>query len=130
MPKTIPKDIKAEVLAIVDRHNQQHKTSYQVSFRARFAYLSKVEARPEVDLIDMLAKAMGVRTSKKKAKTQHLVETKIGRLQFNNDMTDWDFAVYKYSKDGYDPDEWMFPGAGELDGTIEGALRAAPHIYP
>jgi len=128
MPKTLPKDIKEEVLAIVDRHNQQHQTLYQISFRARFAYLSKVEARPEIDIMNMLAKAMGIKASK--AKTPHLEETKIGRLQFNTDMTDWDFAVYKYSKNGYDPDEWMFPGAGELDGTIEGALRAAPHIYP
>jgi hypothetical protein len=42
----------------------------------------------------------------------------------------WDFAVFKYSREQYDPHEWMFPGQELLDGTIEGALRAGMKIYP
>jgi hypothetical protein len=30
----------------------------------------------------------------------------------------------------YDPPKQMFPGAGHVDGTIEGALRAAMEAYP
>jgi len=28
-----------------------------------------------------------------------------------------------------DSEEWMFPGSSELDGTIEGALRAGMELY-
>ncbi len=30
----------------------------------------------------------------------------------------------------YDPDEWMFPGSGYLDGTVEGAMKAGLEAYP
>lgn len=40
------------------------------------------------------------------------------------------FAIYKYSDERYDPEEWRFPGAGHLDGTVEGALRACMEAYP
>jgi hypothetical protein len=53
----------------------------------------------------------------------------VGRLEFDGDMESWSFAVYKYSSNGYDPDEWFFPGQSELDGTIEGGLRAGLEIY-
>ena len=45
-------------------------------------------------------------------------------------MDNWDFAVFKYSREFYDSEEWMFPGAEELDGTIEGAFRAGQEFYP
>jgi hypothetical protein len=41
----------------------------------------------------------------------------------------WEFAIFKYSDERYDPDEWMFPGGEELDGTIEGAMRAGLKAY-
>jgi hypothetical protein len=52
------------------------------------------------------------------------------RLTYTGDMGQWKFAIYKYSDECYDPEEWMFPGAGHVDGTIEGALRAAMAAYP
>lgn len=52
------------------------------------------------------------------------------RLTYTGDMQGWDFAIYKYSKEHYDPEEWLFPGAGNLDGTVEGALYAALEAYP
>jgi hypothetical protein len=45
-------------------------------------------------------------------------------------MDTWEFAIYKYSDERYDPDEWMFPGAGDVDGTIEGAMKAVLEAYP
>lgn len=54
----------------------------------------------------------------------------ICRLTYTGDMQHWDFAIYKYSDERYDPDEWFFTGAEEVDGTIEGALRAGLKAYP
>ena len=45
-------------------------------------------------------------------------------------MEKWEFAIYKYSDERYDPDEWFFPGGGQVDGTIEGAMRAGLQAYP
>jgi hypothetical protein len=54
----------------------------------------------------------------------------ICRLRYTGKVDDWEFAIYKYSGGRYDPDEWMFPGAGYLDGTVEGALNAGLGAYP
>jgi hypothetical protein len=56
--------------------------------------------------------------------------TEIGRLEWNGDSEKMDFAVYKYSRDGYDANEFLFPGSNRLNGTIEGAMRAGFEIYP
>jgi hypothetical protein len=45
-------------------------------------------------------------------------------------MDTWEFAIYKYSDERYDPEEWMFPGAGYVDGTIKGAMKAGLEAYP
>jgi hypothetical protein len=45
-------------------------------------------------------------------------------------MQHWEFAIYKYSDGRYDPEEWMFDGMEEVDGTIEGAMRAGLKAYP
>ena len=52
------------------------------------------------------------------------------RLKWMGDMESWEFAIYKYSSESYDPDEWFFPGAGEADGTVMGAIRATLEAYP
>jgi hypothetical protein len=54
----------------------------------------------------------------------------IGRLTYTGSLDHWEFAIYKYSDERYDPDDWLFPGAEELDGTIEGAMRAGLAAYP
>lgn len=51
------------------------------------------------------------------------------RLEYTGDLSDWGFAIYKYSADDYDEEENFFPGADILDGTIEGALRAGMKAY-
>ena len=52
------------------------------------------------------------------------------RLKYTGDMEKWEFAIYKYSDERYDPDEWFFSGAEHVDGTIEGAMRAGLEAYP
>ena len=54
----------------------------------------------------------------------------ICRLKYQGTLDKWDFAIYKYSRERYDADEWFFPGAGHIDGTIEGALKAGLEAYP
>ena len=54
----------------------------------------------------------------------------ICRLTYAGAMHNWEFAIYKYSDDRYDPEEWFFPGMEEVDGTIEGAMRAGLLAYP
>ena len=54
----------------------------------------------------------------------------ICRLEYTGKMEDWSFAIYKYSDERYDAEEWFFPGAGHVDGTIEGAMKAGLEAYP
>jgi hypothetical protein len=54
----------------------------------------------------------------------------ICRLEYTGSMHQWGFAIYKYSDERYDPDEWFFPGEEHVDGTIEGALKAGMEAYP
>ena len=54
----------------------------------------------------------------------------ICRLRYTGSMDDWEFAIFKYSDKCYDTDEWMFPGSGHVNGTVEGAMRAGLEAYP
>jgi hypothetical protein len=54
----------------------------------------------------------------------------ICRLEYTGKMDDWSFAIYKYSDERYDEQEWLFPGSGHVNGTIEGAMRAGLEAYP
>ncbi len=54
----------------------------------------------------------------------------ICRLKYTGKVDDWEFAIYKYSADRYDSDEWFFPGMECVDGTIEGAMKAGLEAYP
>lgn len=57
-------------------------------------------------------------------------DSPIARLKYKLKFTDWGFAIFKWSSERYDPDEYMFPGSEHLDGTIEGALKAGNQAYP
>jgi hypothetical protein len=54
----------------------------------------------------------------------------ICRLQYTGTIDQWEFAIFKYSDKRYDPDEWLFPGSEQVDGTIEGAMHAGMAAYP
>jgi len=55
---------------------------------------------------------------------------RIARLTYTGALDGWEFAIYLYSDERYDPEEWLFPGEEELDGTLEGAMRAGLAAYP
>ena len=104
--KKIPQDVRAQVEAIVIRFNQtvvrNRNTFFSARFRGQYVYLDR--------------DAYGVVGPR-------------GRLTFTGDMAHWEFAIYRYSKERYDPNEW-FDGVRHLDGTVEGALRACMEAYP
>jgi hypothetical protein len=105
--QTIPKDVKVQVEEIVRRFNQETLGDggvYYVSrFRGRFLYLDRYEFGRQ---------------------------GQICRLTYTGEMDEWEFAIFKWSDERYDPDEWMFPGVGHLDGTVEGAMKAGLEAYP
>lgn len=109
MPRkpAIPYDVRDEVEKILTAFNRENfkqpENGFSARFKGKYLYLDRNEYhRP----------------------------SPICRLQYNGQMGNWGFAIYKYSDNGYDPDEWMFPGAGKVDGTIEGAMQAGMLAYP
>ena len=54
----------------------------------------------------------------------------ICRLKYTGDFEKWDFAIFKFSSETYDPSEDFFPGSEEVDGTLEGAMIAGLKAYP
>ncbi len=105
--KAIPDEVRASVEARVTQFNQTEVRNphryFAVRFRGKHAYLDRNDYG-----------RLGPRA----------------RLTYTGDLEHWDFAIYKYSDNGYDPEEWCFPGGQYVDGTLEGALRAAMHAYP
>ena len=105
--KTIPKEVKAQVEKAVQTFNREVIKSpdyfYTTRYRGRYLYL---------------------------ARTMYATPTPICRLKYTGKMDDWEFAIYKYSNERYDPEEWFFPGSGNIDGTIEGAMKAGLEAYP
>jgi hypothetical protein len=103
----LPEEIKAHVIEVIAifniRHFKDGKTAFYPEFKRNFVYLK----RKEYDMLSPIA-----------------------RLTFTGKPDKWDFAIYKYSIDGYDPKEDMFPGIKHLNGTIEGALKAGLEAYP
>jgi hypothetical protein len=104
---SIPEDIKQQAIAIVEKFNRttMHapRDYYAVRFRGRFAYLDRCQGGQ-----------VGPRC----------------RLEYGGGIAKWDFAIYKYSRNDYDPHEFMFPGSEHTDGTVEGALKAVQKAYP
>ena len=105
--KAIPDDVKREVAEIVDTYNLEVLRDpdyfFKARFQGRYVYLDRYD---------------------------HGRGGPICRLGYKGAMDAWDFAIYKYSSDRYDPNEWFFPGSELVDGTVEGALRAGTEAYP
>ena len=55
---------------------------------------------------------------------------RLGRLTYEGDSENMEFAIYNSRSGRYDPVEERFSGSKYLDGTIEGALRALSATYP
>jgi len=104
---TIPENVKKQVEEIVDKFNRgaiKNPTDYYFTrYRGKYLYLSR---------------------------SRYGSTDPICRLEYTGSMDGWKFAIYKYSSGRYDPDEWMFPGAEHIDGTVEGAMEAGLGAYP
>jgi hypothetical protein len=53
----------------------------------------------------------------------------ICRLEYAGPKRGWYFAIYKFSDERYDGEDWLFPGSQFVDGTIKGALEAGMEAY-
>jgi len=120
MPKkqTIPTEIQEEVQKLIDEFNRVNlkestsllsaffskkiKRGYSARFKGKYLYLDR---------------------------TDRYEPLPICRLTWNGKMDNWDFAIYKYSREKYDPEEWFFPGEEEVDGTVTGAMKAGMVAY-
>jgi len=104
--KAIPDNIREQIADIVDQFNQKSSRSdcyYETRFRGKFLYLDRCD---------------------------YGITTKIGRLTYTGAMDTWKFAIYKWSNEKYDADDWMFPGADKANGSIEGGMLAGLLAYP
>jgi hypothetical protein len=108
MPKpTIPEEIKKQVDEIVATFNQKviknPNQFYATRYKGRFLYLDRLD--------------YGRRGA-------------CCRLTYIGSIDNWEFAIFKYSDERYDSEEWFFPGSKHVDGTIEGAMKAGLAAYP
>ena len=105
--KTIPEQIKRAVQELIADFNRKvlkdPNSHYVARYRGQYLYLDRVD---------------------------YGRGGPICRLTYTGAMDKWEFAIYKYSDERYDPDEWLFPGSGHIDGTIEGAMKAGLEAYP
>ena len=103
----IPDAVKTEVATIVEHFNtttiRNPHCLYVPRYKGKFLYLDRQDYG-----------------------RQH----PICRLEYTGKMEDWSFAIYKYSDERYDEEEWFFPGAEHVNGTIEGAMKAGLEAYP
>ena len=99
----IPENIKQEIAIRIDKFNKKHRCAYIPRFKKDYLYLDRDD---DVAL------------------------SQICRLKYKGKADDWDFAIFKYSDERYDEDEFFFPGAEHLDGTVEGAMLAGIKAYP
>lgn len=113
MPKmSIPSDVQAEVQKLIEKFNRKYFhtddfreagiTGYSARFKGRFLYLDRDDFGGP---------------------------SPICRLTWNGAMDNWGFAIYKYSDNCYDPEEWLFPGGEHVDGTVNGAMKAGMEAY-
>ncbi|MCA9992408.1 MAG: hypothetical protein KDC32_28465 [Saprospiraceae bacterium] len=134
--KTIPDEIRQEIIARVDAFNQANAQPQPqlltppgclVAFMKPLGMVPKPPPDPPVG--SYLPRFRGA----------YLYLDRIGwngrpseicRLKWTGDINQWEFAIYRHSRNFYDPDEWFFPGAEEVDGSVEGAMRAGLKAYP
>lgn len=106
--KKIPEEVKEKILQIIKEYNAtvyaNLDVEYFAEFRSNYLYLKRKELTGDI--------------------------SPIARLTYAGKMKDWEFAIYKWSTENYDPDELFFPGSKHVDGTILGALIAGNEAYP
>jgi len=116
--QTIPTEIQEEVQKLIDEFNRVNlkqstsllnaffpnkvKRGYSARFKGKYLYLDRTDRSEPLPIC---------------------------RLTWNGKMNNWDFAIYKYSSEKYDPEEWFFPGEEYVDGTVTGAMKAGMTAY-
>jgi hypothetical protein len=102
----IPDEVKTDVATIVEHFNTTVLSNphcvYVPRYRGKFLYLDRMD---------------------------YGRLSPICRLEYTGNMQQWSFAIYKYSDEQYDEEEWFFPGSEHVDGTIEGAMKAGLKAY-
>jgi hypothetical protein len=105
--KAIPADVRQRAEEAVERFNQEvlggGGVRYVPRFKGQYLYLDRQTSGSAGPIC---------------------------RLKYTGAFDRWEFAIYKYSSGSYDAHEWFFPGSEQVDGTIEGALRAGLAAYP
>jgi hypothetical protein len=103
----IPDEVKTDVVAIVERFNttviRNPHCVYVPRYKGKFLYLDRQDYGRLYPIC---------------------------RLEYTGKMEEWSFAIYKYSDERYDAEEWLFPGSGHVDGTLAGAMKAGLEAYP
>ena len=103
---SIPAEAREEALRSIARFNEEvlagTESRYVPRFKGKYLYLDREDAG-EVG--------------------------RICRLEYIRRKRLWEIAIYKYSTERYDPEDWCFPGNQLVDGTIEGALKAGMLAY-
>lgn len=107
--KMIPKEVEEEILKIIEEFNNEELDLINDFFR----YVAEIKG-----------KYVFLKTKKYESISP------VAKLTYSGNMKDWEFAIYKYSSEKYDNDEFFFPGVEYLDGTIKGALYACNTAYP
>jgi hypothetical protein len=107
--KMIPDEVRQEVTRIIDDFNERvFKGS-----KSEVAYFGEIKGK------NLFLK-----------RKEYGKVSPVARLTYTGDMKDWEFAIFRWTRDNYDPDEWFFPGVEFVDGTIEGAMKAGLEAYP
>src|SRR4030067_658272 len=106
-PKDIPNEIREKVEAIITKFNSKTFKKKECYYKARFKGKYLFLDRCDYGRIGPIC-----------------------RLTYTGKMDDWDFAIFRWSSETYDPEEWMFPGSEFVDGTVQGAMKAGMQAYP
>lgn len=104
VPIEIQSAIGARVQAFNRKYLAKSESKYLVQIRGKFIYLMYHNVDGSFD--------------------------NVCRLIYSGDVEDMDFAIFKYSSEKYDPDEFSFSGRNHVNGTIEGAMKAGLKAYP
>jgi hypothetical protein len=104
IPAAIVSEIEERVEAFNQKHLARKSCKYVPKIKGKFIYLMQDTGRESLE--------------------------HICRVAYNGDLEDLEFAIYKYSSEKYDPNEFFFPGSECLNGTIEGAMKAGLKAYP
>ena len=106
-PRGIPDEVKTDVAAMVEHFNtaviRNPLCLYVPRYKGKYLYLDRRD---------------------------YGRLSPICRLEYTGHMQKWSFAIYKYSDELYDAEEWFFPGEEHVDGTLEGAMKAGLEAYP